>query len=348
VSSGLLSILGIIHTSNFTTRTSQHHSHFLLSFTVLPALEAVHFSQLIHPDSLFAFPSPQPINIPPEGNPTSPLQEHLNTVNIITMLSKTIIFLAAAASTVVAVPCKPRATPTLPVTGGASELPAQDAGLVLKKIALGHGIQNYTCTSADAGATASANGALAALYDITSLYPGTPKTGLTNITAFNSLSTTVLWSQDLPLNLTDAGAASPGTQAAPNSLAEASYSADIAHPFPAAIADLSLGSLYLPFIGVHYFDSTSTPTFDLEQKTGLLASLKKTDNVKAPAGADLGILQTGAVDWLRLLDNGKGVSKGVSAVFRVVTAGGSAEPCSQSGEGSGSVPYTAQYWFYGA
>lgn len=219
---------------------------------------------------------------------------------------------------------------------------------MLKKIALGHGIQNYTCTSTATGASASANGALAALYDITSLYPGTSKTALANITAFNGLSTTVLWSQDLPLNLSVTGAANPGTPAVPNTLAESSYGADIAHPFPAAIADLNLGSLNLPFVGVHYFDSAGTPTFDLTQKAGLLASLKKTDNVKAPTGADAGILKTGAVDWLRLVDNGKGVSKGLSAVFRVVTAGGSAEPCSLSGAGSGSVPYTAQYWFYGA
>jgi hypothetical protein len=219
---------------------------------------------------------------------------------------------------------------------------------VLKKIAIGHGIQNYTCTSTDATAVAAANGALAALYDITPLYPGTPRTGLANITAFNGLSTTVLWTQNLPLNIPHTTAAYPGTREHPNVQAEANYGADVAHPFPAAPADLQLGSIHLPFIGVHYFDGTGTPTFDLAKRTGLLASVSKKDNVKAPASADKGILSTGAVDWLRLLDNGKGISTGVSAVFRVVTAGGAAQPCSVSGVGTGSVPYTAQYWFYGA
>lgn len=142
----------------------------------------------------------------------------------------------------------------------------------------------------------------------------------------------------------DASAASPGTPEQPNKLPEANYGAVVADPFPVG-ADLELGAVKLPFIGVHYFDGAGVPTFDIAEKTGLLAVVAKKDNVKAPASADKGIIGTGAVDWLRLTDTGAG--KGVAAVFRVVTAGGSAQPCSVSGLGVGSVPYTAQYWFYG-
>lgn len=63
------------------------------------------------------------------------------------------------------------------------------------------------------------------------------------------------------------------------------------------------------------------------------------------------MLETGAVDWLELSDNGRGLSKGVSTVYRVVTAGGVAQACSASGANANgtvfSVPYVAQYWFYG-
>ncbi|KAH8911700.1 hypothetical protein BR93DRAFT_962934 [Coniochaeta sp. PMI_546] len=275
------------------------------------------------------------------------------------MLAKTFVLLATLASAVIAAPpapvptkpCKPTTTkigsvvtPTLPVTGVAPELPAPAAGLVLKALAIGHGIQNYSCVTANGSATAT--GALAVLYDIQSLYPGTPRTGL-SAEAFNGLSTAILWGQNLPLNLKNKTAASPGTPGKPNALAESAYGADTANPFPAP-ADLRLGAITVPFLGVHYFDAVSSPTFDLRSKAGLLASVKKVDVAKAPATADKGILKTGAVDWLGLPDNGRGLGVGVSYVYRVVTAGGVAQACSTSGTGVGSVPYAAQYWFYGA
>ena len=55
---------------------------------------------------------------------------------------------------------------------------------------------------------------------------------------------------------------------------------------------------------------------------------------------------TGAVGWLALKDSGKGVSKGVSFMYRVITAGGKPQSCSK-GEATFSVPYAAAYWFYG-
>jgi hypothetical protein len=215
---------------------------------------------------------------------------------------------------------------------------------VLKAIALGHGIQNYTCSSANSSAAAS--GAIAVLYDISQLYPGTPRTGL-SAAEFDGLSKQILYGQNLPINLQNPAAASPGTPARPNALPESSYGAVVAKPFNLPPPDAKLGPHNLRALGVHYFDKAGTPTFDLRAATGLFASVRKVDVAPAPAGADKGILGTSAVAWLGLPDAGLGAGVGVSKVYRVVTAGGNAQACSVSGAGSGSVPYAAQYWFYG-
>lgn len=120
----------------------------------------------------------------------------------------------------------------------------------------------------------------------------------------------------------------------------------VASPFPPPIPLVGVSGVPpLPFLGRHYFDASSSPTFDLST-TGTLLSAAKSGDVKAPSTATTGVLGTGSVDWLQLKDNGKGISKGLSLVYRVVTAGGSAQACSVSGAGTGSVPYAAFYWFY--
>lgn len=251
------------------------------------------------------------------------------------MVSATAFILAAFTAGAYALPkCRP--TPTLPSTG-ANDLPLPLAGLVLKKIALGHGIQNYTCSATNPSATADAKGALAVLYDVTPLYPGTPKTGLDS---FSTLTTTVIHSQDIPLNLANPDAAIAGFEGT-----SLDY---LAKPSPfIAPADLDLGTTTLKFLGHHYFDKDSTPTFDLF-KAGLKASVVKQTSTPVPAGADAGPLGTGAVAWLLLKDSEKGLSNGVSLVYRVITAGGNPELCKDTGLGSvTSVPYTAFYWFYG-
>ncbi|KAK0726944.1 hypothetical protein B0T26DRAFT_637671, partial [Lasiosphaeria miniovina] len=210
-----------------------------------------------------------------------------------------------------------------------TQLSAPDAGLVLKKIAIGHGIQNYTCTDSAPATTASAIGALAILYDVTSLFPGTLRTGLSNAT-WNDFPKNLLYGKPVPLNLIN-----------PNT----GYGAT-ASPFPRA-ADLTLGNIRASFLGHHYFDQFGSPTFEL-LTVNLKASVKKLEGFNAPATADKGILNTGAVQWLKLIDNGKGFNKGLTTVYRVVTAGGAAEACSKIGPGVvDSVPYTTYYWFYG-
>lgn len=191
-------------------------------------------------------------------------------------------------------------------------------------------------------------GALAVLYDATALY---------SAPSYANLSSTVLWNQAIPLNLVNPAAANPVSTVngvTSTNFSESDYQADSANPFPNPPLDLALTAQQVsaPFLGHHYFDATSVPTFDLSASTDkLFFSGAKTGDVKAPTDADKGVLATGAVDWLELGDNGRGLSVGVSNVYRVVTAGGVAEACSVSGVNPTgqvfSVPYVAQYWFYG-
>ncbi|EJT76449.1 hypothetical protein GGTG_06368 [Gaeumannomyces tritici R3-111a-1] len=262
------------------------------------------------------------------------------------MLSRTLF--AALVAIVSASPCRPppSSKPTLPSTG-TIDLPAPNPSGTLKAIAVGHGIQNYTC--ANGVATATAAGALAVLYDVTPFYPG-GLNGLSN-EGFNSLTTAVLWTQDVPLNLVDPAAAKPGTPDAPNKgMPPSAYGAAAGNPFRAA-ADITLGEEMPPlkFLGHHYFDAAGAPTFDLSTRN-MRFSVGLKESVNQPAESDKGILGTGAVKWLLLNDNGKGQSTlgSNSQVYRVITAGGVAQACSTEGAvPKGSVPYTAFYWFYG-
>lgn len=132
-----------------------------------------------------------------------------------------------------------------------------------------------------------------------------------------------------------------------NQLEGTAFGADPTNPFPSPPADLQLPGLpAIKFLGHHYFDSTSTPMFDLVP-AGLRASVVKLDGVGAPDRADRGPMGTGAVQWLRLGDSGLGLSDGVTIVYRVLTAGGVALPCSVTGPVVQSVPYATYYWFYG-
>ncbi|APA11831.1 hypothetical protein SS1G_05337 [Sclerotinia sclerotiorum 1980 UF-70] len=89
-------------------------------------------------------------------------------------------------------------TPTLPVNGGASELPSPSGTLVYA--ALGRGIQNYTCSAV--GATPVAIGAIASLYDGTqyaSCYGASNFNTLTNLAPYFDLPSTTS-AQFLELN----------------------------------------------------------------------------------------------------------------------------------------------------
>jgi len=246
------------------------------------------------------------------------------------MLSKTLAVLASAALAIATPVARAhhekgascatgRPVPTLPVNGGEKEL-AGPGGLKLKSIALGFGIQNYTCS--EAGAEPTATGALAVLYDITKFYPGQGPKSLT-IEQFDGLASSALTNLPVPLNLNDPA----------NILLGATST-----PFPAD-APLTVDGVSLPFAGHHFFNGEGVPQFRLG-KIDFLGALA--DRIPAPEGADGGPDGTGAVAWLEL-DAREG-SKGSSLAYRVVTAGGNSHGCTAAG--ADSTAYATQYWFY--
>lgn len=198
---------------------------------------------------------------------------------------------------------------------GATSLPSPDTPL--KHIAVGHGIQNYTCTTA--GVAGSSAGALAVLYDVTALYPGSGPYALSS-TSWDNVTSKILRTTSMPIDTSN-----------PSS------------PFPAEGALIVSGiKKPIPFLGHHYFDSSSVPTFSLHNDAELLKS-KKVLNIPAPSTADKGLSDEGAVDWLYLSD--KGGSINLTGVYRVLTSGGSPAVCGAVGD-TQSVPYTAMYWLY--
>ena len=96
-------------------------------------------------------------------------------------------------------------------------------------------------------------------------------------------------------------------------------------------ADKYKTSYALPELGMHYFNAAGQPTFDLstgsksaQYPQGMFLQAKKVGAATAPSDACTGRDGSSAVAWLELVDNGSGVSRGISAVYRVVTTGGSA------------------------
>ncbi|KND88359.1 hypothetical protein TOPH_06970 [Tolypocladium ophioglossoides CBS 100239] len=244
-------------------------------------------------------------------------------------------FLFAAAALVAAAPLSCGATgqsPVLPKTGTGNDLPAPPANVALKYIALGFGIQNYTC--AQVGAAANATGALAMLYDITSLYPGQGARSLSQ-PDFDALTARALWSHDVPLNLNESTEGHVDPE---------SPGASLTQPFPPD-APLELhGIKPLPFLGHHFFNSNGVPTFVLDGGKIYLPAAKL-NAVDAPKSANPGPQGTGAVSWL-YLGRKDSTAIGAEYVYRVLTAGGASHGCSKAA-GQDSTSYAATYWFYG-
>lgn len=107
--------------------------------------------------------------------------------------------------------------------------------------------------------------------------------------------------------------------------------------------------LGFPMLGKHFFNSALQPTFDLFAINAQLQA-KKVGDIPAPADAPAGPGGAGAVDWLYLTDgsNGDGATfGGISAVYRIETAGGKNPPTCADSPASFEVLYSAEYWFYG-
>ncbi|KAL2885001.1 hypothetical protein HOO65_090296 [Ceratocystis lukuohia] len=225
----------------------------------------------------------------------------------------------------------PKEEPALPVSGVSPELPAVPEGLVLKRIVLGHGYQNYTCSGE--GATAEATGALAVLYDAMALYPGQSPFSV-SLEQFLGLTGPALLQTAVPL------------ATAPNTRVDQSAEGASADPFPKApVAPLDLSAAGvqppLPYVGVHFFDAQKVPRFELTNGEKLLAA--KLASQPAPANATAGPNGEPAAPWLYIGDVGGSVC--LTAGYRVETAGGTPHTC--SGAGDDSSVYTAYYFLYG-
>jgi len=198
---------------------------------------------------------------------------------------------------------------SLALTQPSSSLaPAPPSGTVLKYVALGVGTQNYTCATPSSAAVAPASfGAMAQLYNAGSYLERIPE-----------------MMESLPAMALGVYTFSHG--------------------------EIALATLLgLPVLGEHHFNSAMQPTFDLFAVNAQLLG-KKTGDIPAPTESCDGPDTEGAVDWLYLTDasNGDGATfGGVTAVYRIETAGGKCPTTCESSAAEFDVPYAAEYWFYG-
>ncbi|USP81119.1 hypothetical protein yc1106_08393 [Curvularia clavata] len=93
-------------------------------------------------------------------------------------------------------------------------------------------------------------------------------------------------------------------------------------------------------VGTHFFLDATTPDFDVSTLGNTV--VKKAQAADAPNAAS-------DVPWLRLTTQASGTTSQVKEIYRVNTVGGKA-PASCAGQTPGqvfTVPYEAQYWFFG-
>ncbi|PYH95234.1 malate dehydrogenase [Aspergillus ellipticus CBS 707.79] len=189
----------------------------------------------------------------------------------------------------------------------ATPLPSPSPGLRLKYLAIGRGIQNYTCPTAPANSKdfvaekPTAVGAVATLYDA-SCAIGSDQKFLHTLPNF--LARVMMESIDLAA--TFAGLTNPTARGA--------------------------------VLGVHYFTNTSSPFFDFRLGGGTeWINAKKVASVPAP---------TSNVDvpWLKLDYD---VGLGIQEVYRVHTSNGGAPADCDGLHGPFQIGYAAEYWFYG-
>lgn len=101
--------------------------------------------------------------------------------------------------------------------------------------------------------------------------------------------------------------------------------------------------------GHHQFTAAGVPLFMLETKEADYGRVECGVDAKSPAPKDasLGTNQLGSVPWLKLSATvGNDNHWAYNEVYRVHTAGGVAPKTCEGIEGSFTVEYSAQYWFY--
>ncbi|RMZ89013.1 hypothetical protein DV736_g3760, partial [Chaetothyriales sp. CBS 134916] len=204
-------------------------------------------------------------------------------------------------------------------------LPSPD-GLSLALVAVGRGIQNYTCTNSTAEATPAAIGAVATLFNASCLAASYPDL--------------LAMIPNIVLNLPDPSASDSTNTLGPSDIVLSGHHFFATNTTP-----------------VFELDSATDPSSHLGIVVG-----KKGANSTAPAAAPQG--KYGAVPWLYLPATNTSETvgpKGVvrvgadiqgdewKAVYRLLTAGG-ASPKTCEGQNSSSegfsIDYSAVYYFY--
>jgi len=101
--------------------------------------------------------------------------------------------------------------------------------------------------------------------------------------------------------------------------------------------------------GHHYFQNTTTPTFNLDTTNYELgfAPTAKNNTTPAPANAPKGQngVGNGAVAWLKLLTR-DGATGDLQEIYRVNTAGGNPPATCVGSPAAFEVQYAAEYWFW--
>lgn len=187
-------------------------------------------------------------------------------------------------------------------------LPSPDPSWKLATVAIGRGVQNYTCSLASADVKPVAIGALANLYNASCLAANYPD--------ILSMLPALALEYALPAN--------PTADFEPSNL-----------PL--------VGHHYFLSNGTPTFDFTN----DVLSNPIGVAKFKKNSNSTAPANAPKGEngAGDGSVPWLFL--SGIASTKGnVAGVYRLNTAGGQPPSNCQSSPAVFSVQYAAEYWFY--
>lgn len=196
----------------------------------------------------------------------------------------------------------PTTVAKLPTTGA---LPATNN--TVKFVAVGRGIQNYSCAAVNA--TPVATGAIAVLWDYTSL-------ASSNETELNTLP-------GLAVNVPFDPFPLDGT--------------------PTSLAGLPAATV----LGHHFFAADGTPTFNLTGANMILFGNKTatvTAPVGSPLGPN-GTGSVAWLQLEAKVNIAAETSVGITEAYRVQTAGGNPMTlCSSAG--TQSIPYASEYWFF--
>lgn len=185
-------------------------------------------------------------------------------------------------------------------------LPGVSPGLVLKHVAIGRGIQNYTCSTTNATAAPASIGAVATLFNATCIAATYPDL------------LDVLPNVALQFNLT-----SPD-----QSILSPSYLSISGHHF---FANTTTPDFNL-----------NTTTMDLGFAT---CSKNNTVTAPAGSPLGQGGVGNGSVAWLKLLTH-TGTTGNLQEIYRVNTAGGSPPTTCAGMPAAFEVQYASQYWFF--